>query len=66
MWKPPLICNARHHFSSFLFRTLARLLNQAFHQIRHPSLGQHLQLVSILHHICNEPIDSIKVNQILK
>lgn len=43
-------------------RILARLLNQAFHQIGHPSLGQHIQLVSILHHICNEPAATAKTS----
>nr|XP_058957388.1 uncharacterized protein LOC131784584 isoform X1 [Pocillopora verrucosa] len=35
-------------------RILARLLDQAFSHIGHPSSGEHYELVSILHHICSE------------
>ena len=42
-------------------RMLARLLDQAFKRIGHPSQGQHVQLVSILHHLCSDsdPIDQV-------
>ena len=40
---------------------LGRLLDQAFSRIGHPSLGQHVQLVSILHHIFSDPTP---VNQV--
>lgn len=49
----------------FLFvcthRMLARLLDQAFRRIGHPSQGQHAQLVSILHHLCSDsdPVDQV-------
>ena len=42
-------------------RMLGRLLDQAFKRIGHPSQGQHVQLVSILHHLCSDsdPIDQV-------
>ena len=42
-------------------RMLARLLDQAFRRIGHPSQGQHAQLVSILHHLCSDsdPVDQV-------
>lgn len=45
----------------FVYRVLTRLLNQAFHQIGHPLLGQHIQLVSVLHHICTEQTAATQV-----
>ena len=44
-----------------VYRVLTRLLNQAFHQIGHPTLGQHIQLVSILHHDCTEQTAATQV-----
>ena len=67
-----LCCVALHYsfmcfFFQFLYayRLVARLLNQALHQIGHPSPGQHIQLVSILHHICTEPTSVSQVRNFL-
>lgn len=40
---------------------LARLLDQAFSHIGHPSSGEHYELVSILHHICSESQEDTQV-----
>jgi len=47
---------------------LARLLDQAFKRIGHPSQGQHVQLVSILHHLCSDsdPVDQVWNGDFLK
>lgn len=42
-------------------RILARLLDQAFSHIGHPSSGEHYELVSILHHICSESQEDTQV-----
>lgn len=39
-------------------RVVARLLNQAFHQIGLPSCGQHQKLVTILQHVHAESVDA--------